>query len=110
MNGKTQGLVSTLVISSLVSIAVNFTTPAIAQVPQNKIAQSVRTRLCQVVNIRSGQLALRATPGGRVIGRLNNGDKLTKFGTGLPRWVSVIVERNNQSGYVSSRYLSCESD
>ena len=110
MNGKNQGIVSGIVVSSLVLTTVNFLTPVIAQVPQNEIAQSVRTRSCQVVNIRSGQLALRRSPGGKVIGRLSNGDKLTKFGTGLPRWVYVSVERNNQSGYVSSQYLSCDTE
>jgi Bacterial SH3 domain len=110
MNGKTQEIVSAIVVSSLVSIAVNSLTPAIAQIPQSEIDRGVRTRSCQVANISSGQLALRKSPGGKVIGRLNNGDKLTKFGRGLPRWVYVNVERNNQSGYVSSQYLSCDDE
>jgi Bacterial SH3 domain len=103
-------ILPSLVASSLsISLAISVATPAKSQ-SQSEINSGVRTRSCAIANITSGQLALRATPGGRVIGRLNNGDRVTKFGRGLPRWVSVIVDSSNRSGYVSSRYLSCESD
>jgi hypothetical protein len=108
MNSKAQEIVSAIIVSSLVSTAVNFATPVIAQVSQDEINSGVRTRSCEVVNIRSGQLALRTSPGGKVIGGLNNGDTVTKFGKGLPRWVYVSVDRYNRSGYVNSKYLSCE--
>lgn len=68
---------------------------------------------CDVVNIQSGQLALRSTPNGRAKAGLNNGNSvvLLKPGSGVWRYVRVINDTNGKligmEGWVNANYLSC---
>ncbi|HEY9653617.1 MAG TPA: SH3 domain-containing protein [Coleofasciculaceae cyanobacterium] len=69
---------------------------------------------CSVVNIRTGQLALRFSPNGRVRAGLDNGNtvELLQNGPGVWRYVRVINGPNNQvdglEGWVNSNYLACD--
>jgi len=68
---------------------------------------------CDVTNLRSGQLALRYTPGGKVRAGLNNGNTVLFLNQGDSPWVYVRVLNgpnasiNGLEGWVNSNYLSC---
>ncbi|HEY9726717.1 MAG TPA: hypothetical protein V6D50_09745 [Chroococcales cyanobacterium] len=68
---------------------------------------------CNVVNIRSGQLALRSTPNGESKAGLNNGNVVRRIKDGSAPWVYVRVLQgpnnrvNGLEGWVNSDYLSC---
>jgi hypothetical protein len=70
---------------------------------------------CDVVNIYSGQLALRNRPNGKSIAGLNNGNHVHVLKQqGI--WAYVNVESgpnsrvNNMKGWVNSNYLSCTKE
>jgi hypothetical protein len=68
---------------------------------------------CNVVNIRTGQLALRSTPNGESKAGLNNGNVVRRIKDGSAPWVYVRVLQgpnnrvNGLEGWVNSDYLSC---
>ena len=68
---------------------------------------------CNVVNIRTGQLALRSTPNGESKAGLNNGNVVRRIRDGSAPWVYVRVLQgpnnrvNGLEGWVNSDYLSC---
>jgi hypothetical protein len=70
---------------------------------------------CDVVNIRTGQLAVRFSPGGRSRAGLNNGNTVTWLREGNNPWVYVRVVDGPAAvkgveGWVNSNYLSCYDD
>lgn len=70
---------------------------------------------CDVVNIKSGQLALRVTPNGKSRAGLNNGNHvLLKKQDGIWAYVNVIKGPNKKveslEGWVNSNYLSCTKE
>ncbi|WP_216596359.1 SH3 domain-containing protein [Allocoleopsis franciscana] len=68
---------------------------------------------CDVVNIQSGQLAVRFSPNGRSKAGLNNGNTVRWIKDGSAPWVYVRVingpnrQVNGIEGWVNSNYLSC---
>jgi len=68
---------------------------------------------CTVTNLRSGQLALRFTPGGKVRAGLDNGNTVQFLSQGDAPWVYVRVlngpnsDVNGLEGWVNSNYLAC---
>lgn len=68
---------------------------------------------CEVVNIQTGQLALRITPNGKSKAGLNNGNIVRLIKTGTAPWFYVRVLEgpnsrvNGLEGWVNSNYLSC---
>ena len=70
---------------------------------------------CDVVNIKSGQLALRFTPNGKSRAGLNNGNHvLLRKQEGIWAYVDVIRGPNKKvkglKGWVNSNYLSCTKE
>jgi hypothetical protein len=72
---------------------------------------------CQVVGIRTGQLALRHQENGAAFAGLNNGDRVQAIGgsyiQGLS-WYTVKVMKgsnsrlNGKEGVVNAKYLTCD--
>ncbi len=68
---------------------------------------------CDVVNLQSGQLALRSSPNGKSKAGLNNGNTVRWIKDGSTPWVYVRVingpnrQVNGMEGWVNSSYLSC---
>lgn len=79
------------------------------------IAQTPQV-FCDVINIKTGQLALRFTPGGKSRAGLNNGNVVKWLRDGNSPWVYVRVLQgpnrrvNGLTGWVNSDYLSCYDD
>ncbi|MEC4818659.1 MAG: SH3 domain-containing protein [Scytonema sp. PMC 1069.18] len=77
---------------------------------------STRQVFCDVVNIKTGQLALRFTPNGKSRAGLNNGNVIKWLRQGSGPWVYVRVLEgpnsgvNGLEGWVNSNYLSCYDD
>lgn len=73
-------------------------------------------QICSVVNIKTGQLALRFTPNGKSRAGLNNGNTVKWLRQGSGAWVYVrVLEGPNSAvkgleGWVNSNYLSCYDD
>jgi RNase P/RNase MRP subunit p29 len=71
---------------------------------------------CDVINIQTGQLALRFSPGGESRAGLNNGNTIKWLMDGNSPWVYVRVvdgsnaRLNGLEGWVNSNYLSCYDD
>ncbi|OYD95131.1 hypothetical protein CDG77_10385 [Nostoc sp. 'Peltigera membranacea cyanobiont' 213] len=70
---------------------------------------------CDVVNITSGQLALRDSPNGQSRAGLDNGNNvLLKKQEGIWAYVSVVQGPNTRinglSGWVNSNYLHCTKE
>jgi hypothetical protein len=70
---------------------------------------------CDVINIRSGQLALRNRPNGASKAGLNNGNHVYLMKQqGIWAYVSVIKGSNSRlqdmEGWVNSNYLSCTKE
>ncbi len=110
---------ATISLASLSVVVPNFTlttvatTAALINIQQPKgflIAQQVS---CNVVNIQTGQLALRFTPDGKSRAGLDNGNTvaLLRDGPGVWRYVRVIEGPNGAvnglEGWVNSNYLTC---
>lgn len=74
------------------------------------IAQNLN---CTVVNIRTGQLALRFSPNGKSRAGLDNGNtvELLQGGSGVWRYIRVLDGPNRRinglEGWVNSNYLAC---
>lgn len=72
-----------------------------------------QTVSCRVVNIQSGQLAVRSSPNGRSKAGLNNGNTVSLLRQASAPWVYVRVINgpnravNGLEGWVNSDYLSC---
>jgi WD40 repeat protein len=85
-------------------------TPENTQATKTLIAQQVT---CGVVNIRTGQLALRFTPNGESRAGLDNGNTVALLRRDSAPWVYVRVINglnsrvNGLEGWVNSNYLSC---
>jgi len=67
---------------------------------------------CNVINIQTGQLALRFSPGGESRAGLNNGNRVKWLKDANSPWVFVRVVDgpsgvNGLEGWVNSNYLSC---
>lgn len=115
-------------IKSLLTIPVVSLSVVGLNVPVGAIATSVTTKntqvsepieiaqgvSCEVVNIRTGQLALRISPNGRTRAGLDNGNtvELLRDRPDVWRYVRVINGPNNQvnglEGWVNSNYLACD--
>ncbi|MBD2303724.1 hypothetical protein H6G80_32575 [Nostoc sp. FACHB-87] len=70
---------------------------------------------CDVVNLTSGQLALRYSPNGKSRAGLNNGNQVVlKKQQGIWAYVSVFQGPNSKvnglEGWVNSNYLSCTQE
>lgn len=70
---------------------------------------------CDVVNIKSGQLALRFSPNGKSRAGLNNGNHVLVNKTqGIWAYVTVIrgpnTRVNGLEGWVNSNYLTCTQE
>ncbi|MBE9018964.1 SH3 domain-containing protein [Chroococcidiopsidales cyanobacterium LEGE 13417] len=74
------------------------------------IAQNIN---CSVVNIRTGQLALRFSPNGKSRAGLDNGNTVESLrgGSGVWRYIRVLDGPNRRinglEGWVNSNYLAC---
>ena len=79
----------------------------------NQETGEVSSLLCDVINIRTGQLAVRFTPNGRSRAGLNNGNVVQILQNGTPPWTYVRVvdgpnrQVNGTEGWVNSNYLNC---
>lgn len=117
LKNLTQSLITIPLISlSLVGLNVTLVSSATAVPPKphqsttRLIAQKVT---CRVVNIQSGQLAVRSSPNGRSKAGLNNGNSVTLLREGSAPWAYVRVINgpnravNGLEGWVNSDYLSC---
>ncbi len=59
--------------------------------------------MCRRVVTKGTPLNVRSTPGGRIIGKLRNGTRVTIVNRGANGWVPISAPMR---GYVSSRYLT----
>ncbi|MFN6464604.1 MAG: hypothetical protein RMZ41_022690 [Nostoc sp. DedVER02] len=89
---------------------------------RGNVAQ-VKPALCEVTGLKSGQLALRATPGGKSTAGLDNGNNITLLkpdivslqGRPTP-WVNVRVTNSlnkrivGREGWINSEYIDCYSN
>lgn len=88
----------------------NSVTPQNTRQSSTLIAQQ---QICSVVNIQSGQLALRRSPGGESRAGLNNGNTVAFLRQGGEPWAYVRVVNgpssrvNSLEGWVNANYLSC---
>lgn len=105
MNNLTNHLVAIPLISlSVAGLNVSLTTEA------HLIAQQAT---CTVINIQTGQLALRFTPNGNARAGIDNGNTVALLRRGSTPWVYVRVLKgpnsqvNGLEGWVNSGYLSC---
>jgi hypothetical protein len=78
------------------------------------VAQNWAT-FCSVINIQTGQLALRFSPNGKSRAGLNNGNTMVLLKQeGIWAYVRVIGGPNRRvdglEGWVNSNYLSCSSE
>ncbi len=109
-----------LVSLSLLSLSfspVAFATNTNSVTPQNTRQSSTliaQQQICSVVNIQSGQLALRRSPGGESRAGLNNGNTVAFVRRGGEPWAYVRVVNgpnsrvNGLEGWVNANYLSCD--
>ncbi|MGA9378070.1 MAG: SH3 domain-containing protein [Phormidium sp.] len=112
---KSQHFTNYLVTIPLVSLSIiDLNWLAIANPPQNSRTQLVAQQTtCSVVNIQTGQLALRFTPNGKSRAGLDNGNSVALLREGSNPWVYVRVlsepnsSVNGLEGWVNSNYLSC---
>jgi hypothetical protein len=95
---------------------VAFATNSNSVTPQNTRQSSTliaQQQICSVVNIQTGQLALRRSPGGESRAGLNNGNTVALLRQGGEPWAYVRVVNgpnrtvNGSEGWVNSNYLSC---
>ncbi len=105
---------------SLSLLALNFTTAAFANPSQVHNIQTNKTLIaqaanCSVINIQTGQLAVRFAPNGKSKAGLDNGNTVTLLRNGSAPWVYIRVTDGPNSrvnaleGWVNSNYLSCGS-
>lgn len=80
---------------------------------QTQTTQTAQAIFCVVVNIRTGQLALRESPGGLAKAGLDNGNVVQYLQNSSGAWGYVLVTENPNSavtglrGWVNTNYLSC---
>ncbi|MBE9223007.1 SH3 domain-containing protein [Cyanobacterium stanieri LEGE 03274] len=72
----------------------------------------VRAGLCYVTNIRTGQLAVRHSPGGESFAGLNNGNTVQYIRGNSPWYLVTVINGpnsavNNRTGWVNANYLDC---
>ena len=108
--------VVSLSLLSLSFSPVAFATNSNSVTPQNTRQSSTliaQQQICSVVNIQSGQLALRRSPGGESRAGLNNGNTVAFLRRGGEPWAYVRVVKgpnsrvNGLEGWVNANYLSC---
>lgn len=97
-----------LAVPSLTLISpANATTTVRRSVAQNAANEQLVTvrnnSMCRRVVSRATPLNVRSTPGGRIIGKLRNGTRVTIVNRGRNGWVPISAPMR---GYVSSRYLA----
>lgn len=114
---KIKNLINSAIAIPLVSLsAVSLNLPSIAIAtpltsPKNQLVAQQTT--CSVVNIQTGQLALRSAPNGNSRAGLDNGNTVALLRRGSAPWVYVRVlagpnaRVNGLEGWVNSSYLSC---
>ena len=117
LKNLTQSLITIPLISlSLVGLNVTLVSSATAVPPkphQSTTRLNAQKVTCRVVNIQSGQLAVRSSPNGRSKAGLNNGNSVTLLREGSAPWAYVRVINgpnravNGLEGWVNSDYLSC---
>ena len=84
--------------------------------PKNAVIAQTPQVFCDVINIKTGQLALRFTPGGKARAGLNDGNVVKWLKASNSPWVYVRVIQgpnrriNGLTGWVNSDYLSCYDD
>lgn len=77
------------------------------------ISQAAEVVICEVTNIKTGQLALRFSPNGKSRAGLNNGNHVRFLKKNVDHWfyVEVVDGPNSQvnglKGWVNSNYLEC---
>lgn len=119
---KIQNLTKSLATLNLISLSIaglNFTPSAVATTASLQNTKHTSSKLiaqqvfCSVVNIQTGQLALRSAPTGKSKAGLDNGDTvaLLRSGSGVWRYVRVISGPNRAvnglEGWVNSNYIAC---
>jgi hypothetical protein len=103
---------------SLSVVSLNFAPAAMATtvIPENTRTSATliaQQATCNVVNIRTGQLAVRFSPNGKSRAGLDNGNTVALLRQGSSPWVYVRVIDgpsrgvNGLEGWVNSNYLSC---
>jgi hypothetical protein len=100
---------------SLSLLGLNFSSATFASTKntESKTTKTAKDIICIVVNIRTGQLALRESPGGVAKAGLDNGNVVQYLQSGSGVWGSVLViEGPNNAvtglkGWVNTNYLSC---
>jgi hypothetical protein len=106
-----------LFLLSLSFSPVAFATNTNSVTPQNTRQSSTliaQQQICSVVNIQTGQLALRRSPGGESRAGLNNGNTVAFVRRGGEPWAYVRVVNgpnsrvNGLEGWVNANYLSCD--
>ncbi|MCL1474599.1 SH3 domain-containing protein [Argonema antarcticum] len=118
INNFTNSLV-TIPLLSLSVVGLNLPPVANATTLTPKNTQASQTHqvaqqtTCAVINIQTGQLALRSAPNGNSRAGLDNGDTVALVRRGSAPWVYVRVlarpnaRVNGLEGWVNSNYLSC---
>jgi hypothetical protein len=117
LKNLTQSLITIPLISlSVVGLNVTLASSATTVIPnpnQPTARLISQTVTCRVVNIQSGQLAVRSSPNGKSKAGLNNGNTVTLLREGSAPWAYVRVINgpnravNGLEGWVNSDYLSC---
>jgi hypothetical protein len=117
LKNLTESLITIPLISfSMVGLNVTLVSSATTVIPnpnQPTARLISQTVTCRVVNIQSGQLAVRSSPNGRSKAGLNNGNTVTLLREGSAPWAYVRVINgpnravNGLEGWVNSDYLSC---
>jgi hypothetical protein len=114
-------LLLTIPLVSLSLISLNFSPSALANnssLVGSKNNQQLTTLIaqkttCSVINIETGQLALRFSPNGKSKAGLDNGNSVAWLKSGATPWAYVRVTNasdskiNGLEGWVNSNYLSC---
>lgn len=68
---------------------------------------------CYVINIKTGQLAVRKSPGGESIAGLNNNNRVEYINGEMPWFYIRVVNGpnsrvNGKTGWVNANYLQCD--
>lgn len=119
MKNLTKSLVKIPLLSLCVA-GLNFASAAVAITVTSENTQATKTLIaqevtCSVVNIRTGQLALRFAPNGESRAGLDNGNTVVILRSGSAPWVYVRVINGPNSrvdgleGWVNANYLACST-
>ncbi len=109
---------SQIPLLSLSVVGFNFAPDAMATIviPENTRTSGIliaQQATCNVVNIRTGQLAVRFSPNGKSRAGLDNGNTVALLRQGSAPWAYVrVIDGPNRGvngleGWVNSNYLSC---